>query len=100
MTIEEWSESNGLSLTKHRPSDVVDYRSANDLNMTHSGCTFLKTAWERVGGYLTDKAARVVPFSDRDFQIRMNALYTVAVSYEVPFAFWRTDSSVDRGLNS
>jgi glycosyltransferase involved in cell wall biosynthesis len=90
----------GLPLVVHRPEDVPGYRDYNDLNMTHSGSTFLKVAWEAVGGYQVDKKQRVVPFSDRDFQLRVNAAWPVAVACETPYSFWRTDSSVDRDRNS
>jgi glycosyltransferase involved in cell wall biosynthesis len=90
----------GLPLFVHLPEDVPGYRNYNDLNMTHSGSCFLKVAWEAVGGYRVDKRERVVPFSDRDFQLRVNAVWPVAVAYETPFTLWRRDSSVDAGLNS
>jgi glycosyltransferase involved in cell wall biosynthesis len=90
----------GLPLIVHRPEEVRGYRKYNDLNMTHSGSCFLKTAWEAVGGYRVAKEQRVVPFSDRDFQLRINAIWPVAVAYETPFSFWRRDASVDGGLNS
>lgn len=89
-----------LSLDIRQPSDVLNYRRYNDLNMTHSGCCFLKSAWEKVGGYYSNKRKRLVPFSDRDFQLRVNALFTVAVSPTVPFSFWRSGSSVDQGRDS
>lgn len=92
--------ASGLPLVVHLPQDVPGYRSYNDLNMTHSGSCFLKVTWEAVGGYQVDKKRRVVPFSDRDFQLRVNAAWPVAVAYETPFSFWRTDSSVDRGRDS
>jgi len=82
------------------PKDVLNYRSYNDLNMTHSGCSFLKSAWEKAGGYYTNKRNRLVPFSDRDFQLRVNALFPVATSELVPFSFWRSNSSVDAGRNT
>jgi glycosyltransferase involved in cell wall biosynthesis len=90
----------GLPLVIHRPEDVPGYTNANDLNMTHSGSTFLKVAWEGVGGYQTDKKRRIWPFSDRDYQLRINAAWPVAVAYETPYSFWRTDSSVDKGRDS
>jgi hypothetical protein len=68
--------------------------------MTHSGSCFFKVAWTAVGGYQVDKTQRVVPFSDRDFQMRVNAVWPVAVAYETPLALWREGSSVDAGLNS
>ncbi len=88
-----------LQITVHNPEHVVNYRRFNDLNMTHSGCTFLKEAALSVGGYYP-KIKRIVPFSDRDFQLRLNSLYLVACSYDVPFSFWRSNSSVDCGKNS
>ena len=90
----------GPPLTIHRVEDVAGYRNYNDLNMTHSGCTFFKVVWEAVGGYQADKKRRVVPFSDRDFQLRVNAAWPVAVAYQTPYVLWRADSSVDRELNS
>jgi glycosyltransferase involved in cell wall biosynthesis len=90
----------GLPLTVQRPEDVPGYRNYNDLNMTHSGSCFYKVAWEAVGRYRPDRAQRIVPFSDRDFQLRVNAVWPVAVAYETPFTLWRSDSSVDAGLNS
>ena len=87
-------------LVVRRPADVLRYRSYNDLNMTHSSSCFRRAAWAAVGGYYADGQRRVVPFSDRDFQLRVNALWPVGVAVEAPLAFWRTDSSVDAGRNS
>jgi hypothetical protein len=87
-------------LRLHRPADVPGYRHRNDLDMTHSGSCFYKAAWEAVGGYRSGKNERVVPYSDRDFQLRVNAVWPVAVADKRPFAFWRNDSSVDKKLNS
>jgi GT2 family glycosyltransferase len=86
-------------LTIQTPADVLRYRAANDLNMTHSSSCFRKLAWQAAGGY-RPADRRVVPFSDRDFQIRVNALFPVGVAYQTPYALWRTDSSVDVGRNS
>ena len=90
----------GLPLTIQRPEDVPGYRKYNDLNMTHSGSCFFKVVWQAVGGYRADEAERVVPFSDRDFQLRVNAVWPVAVAYETPLTLWREGSSVDAGINS
>lgn len=84
---------------RFEPSDVRGMRWPSDLNMTHSGMTAALTAWDVVGGYRADVAARVVPFSDRDFQLRVAALYPVAV-IDDPLVWWRSDSSVDAGRNS
>jgi len=82
------------------PEQVILYRNYNDINMTHSGSSFYKSAWEAIGGYYPDKAKRLVHFSDRDFQLRMNALFPVALSNITPLSCWRNDSSVDQGVNS
>jgi len=82
------------------PSQVSSYRGYNDINMTHSGSSFYKSAWRAIGGYYPDKSKRLVHFSDRDFQLRMNALFPVALSNITPLSCWRNDSSVDQGVNS
>lgn len=89
-----------VALDIRTPDDLRHYKKYNDLNMTHSGTAFLFTAWKAVGGYYSDHAMRIVPFSDRDFQLRINALFPVGISATIPLSFWRTDSSVDAGLNS
>ena len=89
-----------LALDLRRPADALQYREFNDLNMTHSGSSFLRLAWEAVGGYDPDPSRRIVPFSDRDFQLRVNALFSVGLSPVVAFSFWRSDSSVDHGRNT
>jgi glycosyltransferase involved in cell wall biosynthesis len=90
----------GSSLVVHRPEEVLGYRYVDELEMTHSGLCFLRTAWEAVGGYRTNKKKRVTPYSDRDFQLRVAAVWPVAVAANRPFSFWRNDSSVDGPLNS
>jgi len=99
-TIADYAGPTGPSLEVRQPGDVLAYRGYNDLNLTHSGSCFLRMAWQAVGGYAADKRVRIVPFSDRDFQLRLNALFPVAVSPTIPFSFWRSGSSVDHGLNS
>lgn len=87
-------------ITIHHPDRVRTYKNFNDLNMTHSSSTFNKIAWQEVGGYYSNKKERVVPFSDRDFQLRVGLIYQVGVILGKPLAFWRTNSSVDSRLNS
>lgn len=89
-----------IPLTIYQPRDVLGFRHANDLNMTHSGSAFFKAAWSAVGGYYPEKRRRVVAFSDRDFQLRVASLFPVGVAAGTPFAFWRSDSSVDSGRDS
>ena len=87
-------------ITIHTPKIVKDYRNNNDLNMTHTSSVFLKSVWEEVGGFYPNKMKRMVLFSDRDFQLRVALLHPVGVLMEKPLSFWRTDSSVDSGINS
>lgn len=97
--VSDLVDYNQINLSIHTPEMVMNYKKYNDLNMTHSGSTFYKSAFKACGGY-RKKDERIVPFSDRDFQLRMNALFPVGVSYDIPFVFWRNDSSVDREFNS
>lgn len=76
------------------PKDAKKYRNLNDLNMTMSGCTFLKSAWLSVGGF-KDFRERICSFDDRDFQLRVSCLYPVAIVDE-PLAFYRINSSVGK----
>jgi GT2 family glycosyltransferase len=89
-----------IEIDMRLPSHVSQYRGYNDINMTHSGSSFYKAAWHSIGGYYSDKSKRLVHFSDRDFQLRMNALFPVALSNLTPLSCWRNDSSVDQGVNS
>jgi glycosyltransferase involved in cell wall biosynthesis len=80
------------------PADCRKYRNYNDINMTHSGMVFSKTAWAYVGGYFP-KPKRIVNFSDRDFQLRVNYFFDILL-VKYPLSYWRSYSSVDAGLNS
>ena len=75
---------------------VLRFNHQNDFNTPHSGCSFLKCAWRAVEGYCTQKRDRVVPFSDRDFQFRVNLLFPIGL-LDAPVSFWRSNSSVDSG---
>jgi len=99
-SIKEIQGEQPIQIEIRKPQDVKRYREYNDLNMTHSGSCFYKSAWAIAGGYYPDKTRRIVPFSDRDFQLRINALFTVALSNITPLSCWRNDASVDQGLNS
>ena len=83
-----------LELHRYGPADAPLYRELNDLNLTHSSSSFFKVAWSAVGGYYP-KRKRVHPRAneDRDFQMRVSALFPVGVYVDYPFAYWRTDSS-------
>jgi len=99
-TISEFLGTSLPQLDIRSPEDALTYRTYNDLNMSHSGSCFLKSAWSAVGGYQPVKSRRIVPFSDRDFQLRINALFPIGISSTLPFACWRADSSVDAGRDS
>lgn len=92
--------STTLRLRVSQPSDVFGFRTGREIDMCHSGCTFTKEAWRAVGGYRHSWRERVVVPADRDFQIRVNALFPIAIVENAAFAFWRVNSSVDQGLFS
>jgi GT2 family glycosyltransferase len=98
--IESICPAEKIDIDLRHPNQTLSYRKYNDINMTHSGSSFYKTAWKAIGGYYPDKSKRLVHFSDRDFQLRMNALFPVALSNVTPLSCWRNDSSVDQGVNS
>lgn len=83
-----------LDLRRAGPADAPGYTELNDLNMTHSSSSFFKVAWRAVGGYYP-KRKRIHPRAneDRDFQMRVSALFPVGVYVDYPLAYWRTDSS-------
>jgi glycosyltransferase involved in cell wall biosynthesis len=82
------------------PAEVRRFRSGKEIDMCHSGSAFFKDAWRAVGGYRAQWSERVIGYADRDFQIRVNALFPIAIVENAAFAFWRIDSSVDQGLFS
>lgn len=77
------------------PEDARRFTHDNSIDMTMTGCTFLKSAWEFVGGFysLTD---RVSVWDDRDFQMRVCAFFPVGVSDDLS-ALWRSNSSTGMG---
>jgi len=74
--------------------EAREYTRLNSINMTMSGCTFLRSAWNAVDGFWKFED-RVCSFDDRDFQMRVSALFDVAVLDE-PSALYRTYSSRKR----
>ena len=98
--IQSICQAEHIEIDLRYPVQVKTYQKYNDINMTHSGSIFYKSAWNTIGGYYPDKTQRIVHFSDRDFQLRMNALFPVALSNITPLSCWRNDSSVDQGVNS
>lgn len=92
--------SDELHVRLSLPVDALAFRTGREVDVCHSGSAFYKDAWREVGGYSTKWRERVIGFADRDFQIRVNALFPVAVVENAAFAFWRVGSSVDQGLFS
>jgi len=74
-----------------KPECARTYTTLNSINMTMSGCTFLKSCWEAIGGFW-EFQNRVCSFDDRDFQMRASALFDIAILDE-PSAFYRIYSS-------
>lgn len=73
------------------PNEAQTFRRLNDLNMTMSSCTFTRSAWQAVDGFW-DFGRRICSHDDRDFQMRVCALFDVA-TIEEPLAMYRTTSS-------
>ena len=86
-----------IPMTRFDPAQILQLTSPAQVNMTHSGSAFFRSAWEVAGGYCPDKQQRVIVFSDRDFQLRVASLVPIGIANSTPFVFWRTDSSVDSG---
>lgn len=77
------------------PEQAKLFTHQNDINMTMSSCSFLKSAWQTVGGFKEFKS-RVCSFDDRDFQMRVCSFFNVAIIDE-PLALYRINSSVCKG---
>lgn len=63
-----WLDYDSIPLTKYVPTYAHRFFHPNDLNMTHSGSTFFKTAWQAVGGYYSDKNKRAWCTQDEIFK--------------------------------
>ena len=81
--------------TVYGPVHARRFSHSNSINMTMSGCTFLRSAWEFVGGFRSIET-RVSVHDDRDFQMRVCAFFPIGVTEEIS-AFWRMDSSTGMG---
>lgn len=91
-------ENDQFLLRKVLPSEINKFVTGSEIDMSHSGSSFLKIAWETVGGYIPKINKRVIMYSDRDFQIRVNSVFPIAIVENAAFAFWRINSSVDAGI--
>jgi glycosyltransferase involved in cell wall biosynthesis len=76
------------------PEQVLNFQKSSDLLMTMSGSAVLRSAWQAVDGFkpLRDRIFRI---DDRDFQLRVAALFPV-VTVNEPVAYWRKNSSIGR----
>lgn len=93
-------EKNKFLIRKIYPNDVNKYITGREIDMAHSSSSFLKIAWEAVGGYIPDIKKRVIMFSDRDFQLRVSSVFPIAIIENAALTFWRINSSVDQGIFS
>ena len=90
--------SKKMNVHKYYPEQIFLLSHSKGIDMSHSAMSFLKVAWKDAGGYYGNKQKRVIIYTDRDFQVRVNALYPIGVIEDAPFSFWRANSSVDAGL--
>jgi GT2 family glycosyltransferase len=97
---KDHSISGKFNVKKYYPENLLQQYSGRGIDMSHSAMSFLKTAWQNVGGYYKNKQDRVIIYTDRDFQIRISLLYPIGVVEDAPFSFWRANSSVDSDLLS
>lgn len=93
-------EKDEYILKKSFPEEVQNYVSGREIDMSHSSSSFLKYAWETVDGYIPNIHSRIIKYSDRDFQLRVNSIFPIAILENAALAFWRINSSVDQGLFS
>ncbi|MDD3079173.1 MAG: glycosyltransferase family A protein [Paludibacter sp.] len=98
--LKDRNENKKVVAKMYSPYDCWKYKKYNDLNMAHTSSVFTRIAWEHVGGYFSNKQDRIVPFSDRDFQLRINACCYVGNDLDIKLCLWRKNSSVDKGINS
>jgi cellulose synthase/poly-beta-1,6-N-acetylglucosamine synthase-like glycosyltransferase len=81
-------------LVVYGPKNAISFTHDNSINMTMSGCAFLKSAWEFIGGFATPEN-RVSRFDDRDFQMRLCCFFEVGITDEFS-SFYRINSSTGR----
>jgi glycosyltransferase involved in cell wall biosynthesis len=82
-----------LSVVVRAPADTV--ADPVTMNLTHTGSTFLRPAFDMVRGYRSLARTRVVVASDRDFHLRVASLFTVVTAASTVLAYLRQDSSMD-----
>lgn len=73
------------------PKNAAKFKRLNEISMTASSSSFLKSAWEAVGGFW-EFERRVCAVTDRDFEMRVCALFDVMI-LEEPLAFYRINEN-------
>jgi len=97
LPFHDLKEIKKLNLSVFGPTDALKFTNSNSINMTHSSSSFFKSAWQLVGGYLPLEK-RVSIHDDRDFQMRVCSLLPIGIYERYPMAYYRTDSSLGRGI--
>lgn len=87
-------ESQDRTLLRYGPDSVSSLRRFNDLNMTHSGMTFFRDAWQAVKGYRPPEDRIATGLNeDRDFQLRVCARGNIGIFPRLALAAWRSDTT-------
>jgi glycosyltransferase involved in cell wall biosynthesis len=81
-------------VVRYEPSDI--FERPTDLNISHNGSTYLRSAWRFVGGYRRVARTRITFASDRDFQLRLASVFPV-VATPIDVSNWRMGTSTLRG---
>jgi glycosyltransferase involved in cell wall biosynthesis len=84
----------GVAPTRYEPERV--YADPTELNISHTGSTYLRSAWRLVGGYRRVARTRITFAADREFHLRIGALLPM-VAVEPDVSHWRMGSSVNLG---
>lgn len=82
-----------LSVVVRTPPDI--FTNPSEMNLTHTGSTFVRGAFDLVRGYRPLARTRVVVASDRDFHLRVASAFTVVTAASTVLAYLRQDSSMD-----
>jgi glycosyltransferase involved in cell wall biosynthesis len=81
------------SVVVRTPADT--FAAPATMNLTHTGSTFLRAAFDLVRGYRSLARTRVVVASDRDFHLRIASLFTVVTAASTVLVYLRKGSSMD-----
>jgi GT2 family glycosyltransferase len=80
------------TVRRHSPGDYDVSKGPNCISMSLSSLTFFRSVWRNVGKIERKKRKRISEYDDRDFELRVCALYPVGISSET-FMYYRTGSS-------